>query len=95
MELTHTTQCNEQHSLAMMSVADQMHVTAIQDTSMAILGGLVRNHFGKRGRGRPRHNSEVARIKNGLRAMVRASGMSVTPEQELALLTQMLNRSLF
>ena len=73
----------------------QINSVGVHETAMAILVGLVRNHFGKRGRGRPRQNTEVSRIKNGLREMVRASGAHINSDHELAILSQMLNRSLF
>lgn len=69
--------------------------TSLNNTVMLVLEGLVRNHFGKRGRGRPRQNTEVTRIKKGLREMLKASSVTITQEQELALLGQFLNLSLF
>jgi hypothetical protein len=68
---------------------------SVHAAALDVLNGLVRNHFGKRSRGRPRQNSEVSRIKAGVRKMLRASGVAATPALELALLTQLLNRSLF
>jgi hypothetical protein len=63
--------------------------------AIAVIEGLVRNHFGKRGRGRPKQNSEYLRVKNGLRQMLRAAQISITAEQELVLMTRLMNKSLF
>jgi hypothetical protein len=68
---------------------------SVHAEAMEILQGLVRNHFGKRSRGRPRQNTEVTRIKNGVRQMLRASGVSTTPELEMTLMNELLTRSLF
>lgn len=83
------------HPSHSMTSHEQLIAPSVHDTAMTVLRGLVRNHFGKRGRGRPRQNSEMSRIKKGLREMLRASKSSIGPEQELALLSQLLNRSLF
>lgn len=73
----------------------QIDPVSVHAEAMEILQGLVRNHFGKRSRGRPRQNTEVTRIKNGVRQMLRASGVSTTPELEMTLMNRLLTRPLF
>jgi len=63
--------------------------------TMKLLQGLLLSHFAKRGRGRPRKNTEVPRLINGVKAMVKASGAAIDADEETILLRHFLNKSLF
>ena len=78
------------------SVVEPREILSPQEIALLVLGGLARHHFGVRLKGRPpKTNSEFLRLKRGLRDLILASGLSITPDQELALLTQLANHSLF
>jgi hypothetical protein len=79
----------------MLQIDDNGQELTLHEISLVVIEGLIMNYFGKRGPGRPRHNSEHARIKKGLRLMLKAAKISISPEQELFLMTRLMNKSLF
>ena len=63
--------------------------------TIKMMQGLLFSHFAKRGRGRPKRNTEVPRLIRGFKAMVKASGIHLNPQEETVILEQLLNQSLF
>jgi len=67
----------------------------VELVTMKLLQGLLLSHFAKRGRGRPRKNTQVPGLINGFKAMVKASGVAINADEEAVLLRHLFNKSLF
>lgn len=80
---------------AVLSQILQDEQVVIGAVTMRMVQGLLFSHFAKRGRGRPKKNTEVPRLIRGFKAMVNASGVQLSPQEEAVILKQLLNQSLF
>ncbi len=80
---------------AVLSQILQEEQVVIGAVTMRMVQGLLFSHFAKRGRGRPKKNTEVSRLIRGFKAMVNASGVQLSPQEEAVILKQLLNQSLF
>lgn len=88
-----TTEASDQaHDLRLKTDSNEVVIGAI---TIRMMQGLLFSHFAKRGRGRPKRNTEVPRLIRGFKAMVKASGVAIDPNEEAILLNQLLNKSLF
>jgi hypothetical protein len=80
---------------ALSLVSSEEDVSATGEITIRMMQGLLFSHFAKRGRGRPRKNSDVPRLIEGFRSMVKASGVAIDAHEEAIILKQLLNKSLF
>lgn len=83
---------NQTHDHRLKTDSNEVVIGAI---TIRMMQGLLFSHFAKRGRGRPKKNTEVPRLIRGFKAMVKASGIHLNPQEETVILEKLLNQSLF
>ena len=92
VRMTTTEPSNKAHDHRLKTDSNEVVIGAI---TIRMMQGLLFSHFAKRGRGRPKKNTEVPRLIRGFKSMVTASGIHLSPQEETVILEQLLNQSLF
>lgn len=92
VRMTTTKPSDKAHDHRLKADSNEVVIGAI---TIRMMQGLLFSHFAKRGRGRPKKNTEVPRLIRGFKSMVTASGIHLSPQEETVILEQLLNQSLF